>query len=83
MTIAAQQTSATDSMPSIYKRETYLINGKMLEVDYFDSRDRKEGRDTVKLRKLTPLVMYDGKLVGKGWSVWDSAAKANHIKVPE
>jgi hypothetical protein len=82
MSITAQQTSGADSQPSIYMRAEYLINGKTLEVLYFDSKNRKHATDTtVKLRTLTPLVMYDGKLVGKGWSVWDSAAQANKIPV--
>jgi hypothetical protein len=84
MSITAQETSGTDSQPSIYMRAEYLINGKTLEVLYFDPRNRKHATDTtVKLRTLTPLVMYDGKLVGKGWSVWDSAAQANKIPVPK
>jgi hypothetical protein len=68
-------------MPSIYSREQYLINGKTLEVLYFDQDNRKAGRDTVALQHLTPLVMYDGRLVGKGWAVWDSVAKANKIEI--
>ena len=65
MSLAAKGTQGADSMPSIYSREQYLINGKTLEVLYFDQDNRKAGRDTVALQHLTPLVMYDGKLVGK------------------
>jgi hypothetical protein len=83
MSVTASGTQRTDSMPSIYKRAEYLINGKMLEVLYFDSDDRKAGTDSIPLRKLTPLVMFDGKLVGKGWAAWDSAASANHISIPK
>lgn len=83
MSITAKGTQGADSMPSIYSSDRYLINGKTLQVLYFDSKDRKAGRDTVPLGKLTPLVMYDGKLVGKGWSAWDSIAKANKITLPK
>ncbi len=83
MSITAKGTQGADSMPSIYSNDRYLINGKTLQVLYFDSKDRKAGRDTVPLSKLTPLVMYDGKLVGKGWAAWDSIAKANKIAVPK
>ena len=83
MSVTAQGTQGTDSMPSIYSSDKYLINGKTLEVLYFDSKDRKAGKDTVPYSKLTPIVMYDGKLVGKGWGVWDSAATANKIPVPK
>ena len=82
LSVTAKGTVGADSMPSIYSQERYLINGKNLEVLYFDSRDRKAGgKDTVPLRKLTPLVILDNKLVGKGWPVWDSVAKANRIPV--
>ena len=66
-------------MPSIYKRDDYLIDGKTLEVLWFDSQNRKAATDTVPLSKLTPLVMLDNKLVGKGWTVYDSVAKANKL----
>ena len=82
LSVTAKGTVGADSMPSIYSQERYLINGKNLEVLYFDSKDRKAGgKDTVPLRKLTPLVILDNKLVGKGWPVWDSVAKANRIPV--
>jgi uncharacterized protein YycO len=81
LSITAQGTQGADSMPSIYKRDDYLINGKMLEVLYFDPNNRKVGKDTVPMGKLTPLVLYDNKLVAKGWAGWDSVAKANKIPV--
>jgi len=82
MSVAAKGTQGTDSMPSIYSSDRFLINGKTLEVLYFDSRNRKAGRDTVPYSQLTPLVMFDGKLVGKGWAAWDSIGKANKLTVP-
>ncbi|MDE3129064.1 MAG: hypothetical protein KGL38_13730 [Gemmatimonadota bacterium] len=81
LSVTAQGTIGADSMPGIYKRGQYLINGKTLEVLYFDSRNRKAGKDTVPNSQLTPLVVLEGKLVGKGWPVWDSVAKANNIPV--
>ena len=81
MSVTAKGTLGADSMPSIYSSDRFLLNGKTLEVLYFDSKDRKAGKDTVPMSQLTPLVMYDGKLVGKGWSAWDSIAKANKIQV--
>jgi len=81
LSVTAQGTQGTDSMPSIYKQDRYLINGKTLEVLYFDPQNRKVATDTVPMGKLTPLVVYDGHLVGKGWAAWDSVAKANKIPV--
>lgn len=83
MSVTAKGTFATDSMPGIYRSDRYVLNGKVLEVLYFDSKDRKASIDTVPLGKLTPLVMYNGKLVAKGWAGWDSVAKANKIPVPK
>ena len=68
-------------MPSIYSTDRYLINGKSLEVLYFDPKNRKQGPDTVPFKNLTPIVMNDGKLVGKGWDLWDSVSRANKIPV--
>ncbi len=81
MSVTAKGTFATDSMPGIYRSDRYLVNGKVLEVLYFDPKDRKASIDTVPIGQLTPLVMYNGKLVAKGWSGWDSVAKANKIPV--
>jgi hypothetical protein len=45
---------------------------------------RKPGQgDSVPDRKLSPVVVVDGKLVGWGWKTWDSVAEANHIPVAE
>lgn len=68
-----------DSFPNVYKRSRYLINGKTYEVLFFTSNNEKEGKDTVKSKKLTPLVFVENKLVGKGWEYWDSVSTANHI----
>lgn len=81
MSMTAQGTVGTDSMPSIYKRQQYLIDGKTLEVLFFDPQNRKIGTDTVPLGKLTPLVMWNGNLVGKGWAAWDSIAASHKIPI--
>lgn len=79
VTVIAPGAKTRDSFPNVYKRERYLIAGKNYEVLYFTSNDEKEGKDTVKAKKLTPLVFVDNKLVGKGWEYWDSVSTANHI----
>ena len=81
MSMTAQGTVGTDSMPSIYKRQQYLIDGKTLEVLFFDPQNRKIDKDTVPLAKLTPLVMWNGNLVGKGWAAWDSIAASHNIPI--
>lgn len=70
-----------DSFPNVYKRSRYLINGRNYEVLYFTPNDEKQGKDSVATKKLTPLVLVENKLVGKGWGVWDSVSKANKIPI--
>lgn len=73
--------SASDSFPNVYKRDRYLVNGKHLEVLYFTPNNEKAGKDTVPLKKLTPLVFVDFKLAGRGWEFWDSVRTANKIPI--
>jgi len=69
-----------DSMPNVYWRETYLIAGRNYEVLYFDPEGRKAkvARDT-NYAGLTPVVMIENRMVGKGWEYWDSLSRANKI----
>ena len=84
MSVTAQHTTGADSMPSIYDRDVYVIDGKMLEVLYFDSKNSKRATDsTVSKRSLTPLVLSNGRLIGKGWAAWDSVAASHKIPVPK
>ena len=71
--------SAPDSLPNVYLREPYLIGGKNIEVLYFTSHDEKVGKDTVPFSKLTPIVMIDNRVIGRGWEFWDSMSTANKI----
>ena len=71
--------SAPDSLPNVYLREPYLIGGKNIEVLYFTSHDEKVGKDTVPFSKLTPIVMVDNRVIGRGWEFWDSMSTANKI----
>ena len=71
--------SAPDSLPNVYLREPYLIGGKNIEVLYFTSHDEKVGKDTVPFSKLTPIVIVDNRVIGRGWKFWDSMSTANKI----
>ena len=77
-----------DSFPNVYKRERYLIAGKNYEVLYFNADNAKQPvangtppKDTIPLKKMTPIVFVDQKLIGRGWDFWDSVATANKIKI--
>ncbi len=74
---------AGDTLPNVYTREKFLVGGKNMEVLYFTPNNEKVTKDTVPTRKLTPLVFVENKLIGKGWSKWDSISKANNIPVKQ
>ena len=83
--------SPPDSFPNVYTRGQYLVNGKTIEVLYFNPDNKKAPningdpaklKDSIPLRKLTPIVFLQNRMIGKGWDVWDSVAKANKIAVP-
>jgi hypothetical protein len=70
-----------DTFPHIHRKSAYLINRKMLEVLWFTPTDKMPGKDTLPFSELTPIVLYDNKVIGKGWDFWDSTARANNIAV--
>ena len=70
-----------DSFPNVYKKDRYLIGGKNYEILFFTANNEKQGKDTVPLKKLVPLVFVDNIMVGKGWDAWDSISKANKIPI--
>jgi len=65
---------------SATRTDAFLMNGRMINALYFarpgatDSADRTD-------RKMSPVVLVDGKVVGWGWEKWDSIAAANAITV--
>jgi hypothetical protein len=77
--------AGADSFPNVYTRDRYLISGKNYEVLYFtpgNEKIEKAGKDTIPLRKLSPIVFVDNRLVGRGWPFWDSLATSLKIPVP-
>jgi len=73
----------SDSFPNVYKRDMYLMGGKHYEVMFFTPNNEKQGKDSVPLKKLTPLVFVENKLIGRGWPFWDSVAMANKIPIQQ
>ena len=75
--------ASSDSMARVYKQETYLLNGKMTNVLFYNSDGIRQATDsTLPAEKQTPIVIVDGKVAGWGWTYYDSVAKANNIPVP-
>lgn len=52
-----------------FRRETYLINGKQLEVLYYRELQGNVAEPVVQAKE-TPLVLQGGKLVGWGWKYY-------------
>lgn len=85
----AEGAPAGDTLPHVYKKESYFANGANYDVLYYDLKGRKEvlnptlgmaPTDTTPYTELTPVVFRDHKLAGAGWKYWDSVSTA--IKVP-
>jgi hypothetical protein len=70
-----------DSFPNVYYRDRYLIGGKNYEVMYFtpNNEKAKAGKDTA-WGKLTPIVLINNKVSGRGWKYWDSVSTV--LKIP-
>ena len=71
-----------DSLANIYKQESYIYNGRLINVLMYNKDGVKQASDsTVPDSKLTPVVTVNGKVSGWGWAHYDSVAKANNIPV--
>ena len=76
--------SAADSTANVYRQETYIYNGRMINVLLYSKDGEKEASNpSVADSKLTPVVTVDGKVTGWGWTHYDSIATANNIPVRE
>jgi hypothetical protein len=71
--------TAADTTPYIFHHAQYIVNGRDVEVLYYDARGRKRFRDTVPGGDLTPVVLENGKVTGTGWPHWEQVAKAANI----
>ena len=72
--------AAGDSLARVYKQEMYLVNGKHLNVLFYNKDGVKQASDsTLAADAQTPIVTIDGKVTGWGWTHYDSVAKANNI----
>jgi hypothetical protein len=75
---------SADSLANVYTQETYIYNGRMINVLMYSKKGEKESSNpSVPDSKLTPVVTVDGKVTGWGWTYYDSIAKANNIPVKE
>ena len=82
LTVIGKQAPGIDSLPNVYTRERYLIDGKSYEIMFFSPTGKhvySGGKDTLPWKQLTPIAMIDNRVVGKGWDYIDSLYGAKHI----
>lgn len=73
---------SSDSMANIYRREQYLLSGKMIEILFFSPTGQKEGQGAEAAEAtLRPVVVNEGTVSGWGWAYFDSVARVNDIRV--
>lgn len=60
--------------------DPYLIDGLYIEAMLYPKKGKT---DSVSLtdRKMSPVVVINGKLAGWGWPFWDSVASSKNIPV--
>jgi hypothetical protein len=77
-----------DSLAAVMQMEphrtaTYMLNGKVWDFSVYPTA-KTEPNDSVPWRKMSPVVMIDGKVVGWGWGWWDKeSTKLGIARVPE
>jgi hypothetical protein len=80
--------AAGDSLARVYRQESYLLENKqgnahLANVLFYNEKGIKEADDPALSRDATtPIVVSDGKVIGWGWTYYDSVAKANNIPAP-
>ena len=76
--------ATADSLANVYKQETYINDGRMINVLMYNKDGVKESdQPGVPDSELTPVVTVDGKVTGWGWTHYDSVARANNIPVKD
>lgn len=72
---------AGDSLARVYKQETYLYKGQLINVLFYNQAGIKQDDDSsLVAKKQKPIVTVNGKVTGWGWTYYDSVAKANNIQ---
>ena len=64
-----------------HRELSYLTAGKVWEIQLY-SRGSASPKDSIRWRKMSPVVFIDHKTVGWGWSWWAREAKQQGIAMP-
>lgn len=83
LTVIGKDAPGSDSLPNVYQRERYLIDGKNYEILFFSPTGEHlytgVQKDTIPWKDLTPIAMIDSRVMGKGYDYLDSLYSANKI----
>ena len=62
------------------RTDPFLYKGQYIEAMLFQQKGKTDP-ESLEDRKMAPVIVINGKLVGWGWDYWDSVAAANNIPV--
>ena len=65
-----------------HRDNAYLTAGKVWDVQLY-ARSTANPKDSIRWRKMSPVIFIDGKAVGWGWGWWSGAAKKQNILMPK
>jgi hypothetical protein len=73
--------SPGDSLANVYRHTSYFVQGKAIDVYFYDAQGRKftEVKD-VNVDDLVPIVVVDGKVEGWGWRHMDRVTVQYNIQ---
>ena len=74
--------AAAMGVEKAHRVDAFLVKGQYIEALYY-ARPGSSPTDSIPDRKMSPLVVINGKLAAWGWKQWDSIAAANRIMVPK
>jgi hypothetical protein len=74
--------TAEDSLPNVYRKEAYLLDGMWTEVLFYSAAGLKEGKEPAAAEStLRPITLVRGFVTGWGWTQYDSIARRHDIRV--
>jgi hypothetical protein len=80
--LATLGSAPPDTEAFIFDKDQYIVDGKNVEVFYYDPKSRMAFVDSVESEELTPVVLLAGKVSGWGWDHWDSVAASIRVEPP-
>ena len=80
--ISADSVSAVMGHATPHRMATYAVGGAVWEVRLY-ARGTPNANDSIRWKKLSPVVIANGKYVGSGWSWWKGQSEKLGIPVPK